>query len=128
MKRDVDTLRSDVNRRMDSPRRDMDYRSRDEERRVSSLEWSRDTVTTIFRSSIPLVVALVFLIVVVSAAIASRVQRQEAGEPEQRSPLSFHAPPDSSGGHLQPGLAVAGAPYLTHHPNPINHGPAVPGS
>ena len=102
LKRDVDTLRSDVNRRIDYLRRDMDSRSRDGERRVSSLEWSRNTVTTIFRSSIPLVVAIVFFIIVVTAAIASREQRQEPGEPQQRepqqrSPSSFHAPPLGAG-------------------------------
>ena len=126
LKRDVDTLRSDVNRRIDYLHRDMDSRFRDGERRVNSLERPRDNSLDVW-IYLPLVVALVFLIIVVTAAIASREQRQEPGEPEQRSPSSFHAPPPSSGGHLQPGIAVAGALYLKHHPTPTNHGPSVPG-
>ena len=125
LKREVDTLRSDVNRRIDYLHRDMDSRFRDGERRVNSLERPRDNSQDLW-IYLPLVAALIFFIVVVTAAIASR-EGQEAGEPQQRSPSSFHAPPPSSGGHPQSGIAVAGAPYLKHHPSPINHGPPVPG-
>ena len=127
LRRDADALKRDVDRRMDSLRGEMDSQSWNRDWRVNSLERSRDTFENLFWFSMPRVAAVAVIIILVIAAIVSRGQRQESGEPEQRSPLSFHAPPDSSGGHLQPGLAIAGAPYLTHHPNPINRSPAVPG-
>ena len=126
LKRDIDTVKRDVDRQRESARREMEQQFRDGDWRLRSLEQSRGNSQNLW-IYLPLVAALVFFIVVVTAAIASREQRQDAGEPEQRSPSSFHAPPPSSGGHLQSGITVAGAPYLTHHPNPINHGPPLPG-
>ena len=122
-----DQLEREVDRQRLLERREMEQQFRDRDRRLRSLEQSRDNGRDLW-TYLPLVVALIFLIIVVTAAIASREQRQDPGELEQRSPSSFHAPPPSSGGHLQPGIAVAGAPYLKHHPNPTNHGPTVPGS
>ena len=95
LKRDVDTLRSDVNRRIDYLHRDMDSRFRDGERRVNRLEGPRDNSPDIW-IYLPLVAALIFFIVVVTAAIASR-EGQESEEPQQRSPSSFHAPPLGAG-------------------------------
>ena len=40
----------------------------------------------------PLVAAVAVIIILVIAAVASREQRQETGEPEQRSPSSINAP------------------------------------
>ena len=94
----VDALNRDVDRRMDSQRRDIGWQSRDGERRVSSLERSRDTFENLFWFSMPLVAAVAVIIVLVIAVVASREQRQEAGEPEQRSPSSIAAPLASSGG------------------------------
>ena len=74
----------------------MQQQFRDRDRRLGSLEQSRDSYQD-FWTYLPLVVALVVLIVVVTAAIASREQRQDADEPRQRSPSSFHAPPLGTG-------------------------------
>ena len=95
LKRDVDTLRSDVNRRIDYLHRDMDSRFRDGERRVNRLEQPRDNSQDIW-IYLPLVAALIFFIVVVTAAIAPR-EGQEPEEPQQRSPSSFHTPPLGAG-------------------------------
>ena len=118
----VDDLSREVDRRMDSLRRDMEQQFRDKDLRVNSLERSRDTVATLFWASVPLVAAVAMVIIIVIAAIASREQRQESGAPEQRSPSAIDAPPGRPGSHLQPGLAVAGAPYLTPRRKPGNHG------
>ena len=111
----IDALNRDVDRRMDSQRRDMDRQFRDGERRVSSLERSRDTLENLFWFSMPLVAAVAVIIVLVVAAVAAREQRQEAGEPEPRSPSSFNAPLAGSGGPLQPGFVAAGTPFRQAH-------------
>ena len=92
----IDSLKRDVDRQRESERREMEQQSRDRDRRLRSLEQSRDNSQNLW-TYLPLVVALVFFIIVVTAAIASREQRQDAGEPEQRSPSSFHAPPLGTG-------------------------------
>ena len=107
----VDALNRDVDRRMDSQCRDIDRQFRDGERRVGSLERSRDTFENLFWFSMPLVAAVAVIIILVIAVVAAREQRQEAGEPEQRSPSSINAPLAGSGGPLQPGLAAAGTPF-----------------
>ena len=93
---EVDRLKRDVDRQLESARREMEQQFRDRDRRLSSLERSRDNSQTLW-TYVPLVVAIVFFIIVVTAAIASREQRQEPGEPQQRSPSSFHAPPLGAG-------------------------------
>ena len=111
----VDALNRDVDLRMDSLRGEMDRQFRDGERRVGSLERSRDTFGNLFWFSMPLVAAVAVIIILVIAAVASREQRQEAGEPEQRSPSSINAPWVSSGGPLQPGFVAAGTPFRQPH-------------
>ena len=118
----VDALKMDVDRRMDSQRRDIDWQFRDGERRVSSLERSRDALENLFWFSMPLVAAVAVIIILVISVKVSREQRQEAGEPEQRSPSSIDAPTAGSGGPLQPDLAAAGTPYQQHQRHPGNHG------
>ena len=100
---------------MDSLRRETDRQFRDGQRRVSSLERSRDTFGNLFWASMPLVAAVAVIIVLVIAVVASREQRQESGEPEQRSPSSIDAPLAGSGGPWPPGFAVAGMPFRQHH-------------
>ena len=51
----VDALNRDVDRRMDSQRRDMNRQFRDGERKVGSLERSRDAFESLFWFSMPLV-------------------------------------------------------------------------
>ena len=107
----VDALNRDVDRRLDSLRRETDPQFRDGERRVSRLERSRDTFENLFWFSMPLVAAVAVIFVLLIAVIVSREQRQEPGEPEQRSPSSIDAPWVSSGGPLQPGFTAAGTPF-----------------
>ena len=92
----IDSLKRDVDRQRESARREMEQQFRDRDWRLRSLEQSRDNSQNLW-IYLPLVVAIVFFIIVVTAAIASREQRQDAGEPEQRSPSSFHAPPLGAG-------------------------------
>ena len=115
LKRDCDALKRDVDRRMDSLRRETDRQFRDGERRVSSLERSRDTFENLFWFSMPLVTAVAVIIILLIAVIVSREQRQEPGEPEQRSPSSVDAPWVSSGGAWQPGFVAAGTPFRQLH-------------
>ena len=121
LRRDADALKRDVDRRMDSLRGEMDSQSWNRDWRVSSLERSRDTFENLFWFSMPLVAGVAVIIILVIAAIVSRGQRQEAGEPEQRSPSSINAPMVNSGGPLSPGLAAAGIPFRQRHRNPGNH-------
>ena len=114
LRRDADALKKDVDRRLDSFRGETDRQFRDGERRVSSLELSRDTAQNLFWYSIPLVNAAAMII----AAMASREQRPEPGEPEERSPSSIDAPLADSGGPSQPGFIVAGTPFRQHHRYP----------
>ena len=109
--RKVEALQRGVNRRLDSLRGETDRQIRDGERRVSSLERSRDTAQNLFWYSIPLVTAASMIIILVIAVVASREQRREAGEPEQRSPSSINAPVAGSGNPPPPGLADAGTPF-----------------
>ena len=109
--RNVEALQRDVNRRMDSLRRETDRQLRDRERRVSSLERSRDTFENLFWFSIPLVTAVAVIFVLVVAVVGSREQRREAGEPETRSQSSIDAPWVSSGGPLPPGFVATGTPF-----------------
>ena len=111
----VDALNRDVDRRLDSLRRETDRQFRDGERRVSRLERSRDTFENLFWFSMPLVAAVAVIIILVVAAVAGREQRQEAGEPEQRSPSSVDAPMAGSGGTWQPGFVAAGTPFRQLH-------------
>ena len=122
LRRDADALKRDVDRRMDSLRGEMDSQSWNRDWRVSSLERSRDTFENLFWFSMPLVAAVVVIIILVIAAIVSRGQRQDSGEPEQRSPSYMNAPPASSGGRVQPGLAAAGTPFRQPHRRSGNHG------
>ena len=92
----IDSLKRDVDRQRESARREMEQQFRDRDRRLGSLEQSRDNYQNLW-TYLPLVVAIVFFIIVVTAAIATREQRQEPGEPQQRSPSSFHAPPLGAG-------------------------------
>ena len=123
----VDALNRDVDRRMDSLQREMDRQFRDGERRVSSLERSRDTFENLFWFSIPLIAAFAVIIVLVIAVIVSREQRQEPGEPEQRSPSSIDAPLASPGGPLPRGFVVsrdafpAASPLGRHQRHPGDH-------
>ena len=89
---------------MDSLRGETDRQFRDGERRVSSLERSRDTFENLFWFSMPLVAAVAVIFVLLVAVIVSREQRQESGEPEQRSPSSVDAPMAGSGGALATGF------------------------
>ena len=120
----VDALNRDVDRRMDSLRRETDQQFRDGERRVSSLERSRDTFENLFWFSMPLIAAVAVIIILV---IASREQRQETGEPEQRSPSSINAPMAGSGGPLPRGFVVsrdafpAASPLGRHQRHPGDH-------
>ena len=116
----VDSLNRDVDRRTDSLRGETDRQFRDGERRVSSLERSRDTLENLFWFSMPLVAAVIIVLVI--AIVASREQRQESGEPGQRSPSSIDAPWVSSGGPWPPGLATAGTPFRQANPHPGNLG------
>ena len=126
LRRDGDALKRDVDRRMDSQRRDIDWQFRDGERRVGSLERSRDTFENLFWFSMPLFAAAAMIIVLVIAAVAAREQRQEAGEPEQRSPSSIDAPLAGSGGPWPPGFVAAGTPFRQlHRSDDINASPAT---
>ena len=118
----VDALNRDVEFRIDSLRREMDRQFRDRDWRVSSLERSRDTYENLFWFSMPLVAAVAVIIVLVIAVVASPEQRQETGEPEQRSPSFINAPIASSGGPLQPDFIAAGTPFRQHHRYPGNQG------
>ena len=122
----VDALNRDVDRRMDSLRGEMDSQSGNRDWRVSSPERSRDTFENLFWLSIPLVAAVAVIIILVIAVVAAREQRQEAGEPEQRSPSSINAPVASSGGPLQPGVGRCRDAYPTTSPPPWRPWPAVP--
>ena len=115
LQRDADALKRDVDRRLDSLRGETDRQLRDGERRVGSLERSRDTFENLFWFSMPLVAAAAVIIILVIAVVASREQHREAGEPEQRSPSSINAPWVSSGGPLQPGFVAAGTPFRQPH-------------
>ena len=133
LQRDGDALKREVDRRMDSQRRDMDRQFRDGERRVGSLERSRDTFENLFWFSMPLVAAAAVIIILVIAVIVSREQRQEPGEPEQRSPSSVDAPLAGSGGLWPPGFVAAGTPFRQAHRSDSVNGagqrwPAVPGT
>ena len=114
LQRDGDALKRDVDRRMDSLQIETDRQLRDGERRVSRLERSRDTFENLFWFSMPLVAAVAVIFVLLIAVVASREQRQEAGEPEERSPSSFDAPLAGSGGTWQPGFVAAGTPFRQH--------------
>ena len=122
LKRDVHALKKDVDRRMDSLRGETDRQFRDGERRVGSLEGSRDTFGNLFWFSMPLVAAVAVIFVLLIAVIVSREQGREPGEPEQRSPSSIDAPMVSSGGPLQPGLAAAAKPFRQAQRRPGNGG------
>ena len=122
LQRDADALKRDVDCRMDSQRRDMDRQSADRDSRVSGLERSRDAFENLFWFSMPLIAAVAVIIILVIAVIVSREQRQEAGEPEQRSPSYMNAFPASPGGRVQPGFAAAGTPLRQHRRHPGNHG------
>ena len=111
LRRDANALKRDVDHRLDSLRGETDRQFRDGERRVSSLERSRDTLENLFWYSVPLVTAVAMIIILVIAVVASREQRQEPGEPEQRSPSSINAPLAGSGDPPPPGLADAGTPF-----------------
>ena len=111
----VDSLNRDVDRRLDSLRRGTDRQFRDGERRVSSLERSRDTFENLFWFSMPLVAAVAVIFVLVIAIVAAREQRQEPGEPEQRSPSSIDAPMAGSGGPWQPGFIATGTQFRQPH-------------
>ena len=111
LQRDGDALKRDVDRRMDSLQIETDRQLRDGERRVSRLERSRDTFENLFWFSMPLVAAVAVIFVLLIAVVASREQRQEAGEPEERSPSSFDAPLAGSGGTWPPGFVAAGTPF-----------------
>ena len=106
--RDANALKRDVDRRLDSLRGETDRQLRDGERRVSSLEPSRDTFELLVAFCMPLVAAASMIIILVIAVIVSREQRQGPGEPEQRSPSSIDAPLAGSGGPLPPGFVAAG--------------------
>ena len=122
LRRDADAMKREVDRRMDSLRGEMDSQSWNRDWRVSSLERSRDTFENLFWFSMPLVAGVAVIIILVIAAIVSRGQRQESGEPEQRSPSSINAPMVNSGGPLSPGLAAAGTPFRQPHRRSGNHG------
>ena len=115
LRRDASALKRDVDRRLASLRGETDRQLRDGERRVSSLERSRDTLGNLFWFSIPLVTTAAMIIILVIAVVASREQRQEPGEPQQRSPSSIDAPLADSRGSLSPGIIVAGTPFRQHH-------------
>ena len=122
----VDALNRDVDRRMDFLRGEMDSQSRNRDWRVRSLEQSRDTFENLFWFSMPLIAAVAMIIVLVIAVVAAREQRQEAGEPEPRSPSSFNAPVASFGGPLPPGFVPAGTPFRQlHRSDDINASPAT---
>ena len=110
----VDASKRDVDTRMDSLRRETDQQFRDGERRVKSLERSRDTFEFLILLCIPLIAAVAMIIVLVVAVVVSREQRQELGEPGQRSPSSIDAPWARSGGTWQPGFVAAGTPFRQH--------------
>ena len=112
--RNVEALQRDVDRRMDSLRRETDRQFRDGDRRVRSLERSRDTTELLIWFCMPLVAAVAVIIVLVIAVVAAREQRQEPGEPEQRSPSSVDAPLAGSGGPWPPGFVSAGTPFRQH--------------
>ena len=114
LQRDANALKRDVDRRLDSLRGETDRQLRDGERRVSSLERSRDTAQNLFWFSIPLVTAVAMIIILVIAVIVSREQRREPGEPGQGSPSSINAPLAGFGGPLPPGLVAAGTPFRGH--------------
>ena len=116
LQRDGDALKRDVDRRLDSLRRETDRQFRDRDRRVSRLERSRDTFGNLFWFSMPLVAAVAVIFVLLIAVVASREQRQEAGEPEERSPSSFDAPLAGSGGTWPPGFVAAGDTFPTSFP------------
>ena len=122
LQRDANALKRDVDRRLDSLRGETDRQFRDGERRVSSLERSRDTAQNLFWFSIPLVTAVAMIIILVIAVIVSREQRREPGEPGQGSPSSINAPLAGFGGPLPPGLVAAGTPFRGHHHGPDDHG------
>ena len=111
LNRNVAALQRDVERRLDSLHGETDRQLRDGERRVSSLERSRDTAQNLFWFSIPLVTAVAMIIILVIAVIVSREQRQGPGEPQQRSPSSIDLPLAGPGGPMPLGLADAGTPF-----------------
>ena len=123
----VDALNRDVDRRMDSLRGETDRQFRDGDRRVSSLERSRDTFENLVWYSIPLAAAVAVIIVLVIAIVASREQRREPAEPGQRSPSSIDAPMASPGGPLPRGFVVsrdafpAASPLGRHQRHPGDH-------
>ena len=102
--RSVEVLRRDVDGRIDSLRRDIDWQLRNRKWRVRSLERSRNTVEFLIALCIPFVATIVMII----AVTGSREQRQESGEPEERSLSSMNAPPAARGDKVQPGLPPAG--------------------
>ena len=129
LQRDANALKRDVDRRLDSLRGETDRQLRDGERRVSSLERSRDTAQNLFWFSMPLAAAAMIIILVV-AVVASREQRQEPGEPEQRSPSSSGVPLAGPGGRKPLGLVAPGrladnltAPRNQRHPGDHAGGP-----
>ena len=113
-------MKREVDRRLDSLRRETDRQFRDGERRVSSLERFRDTFELLLWFCMPLVAAVAVIIILV---VASREQRQESGEPEQRSPSSIDAPLAGSGGPWPPGFVAARTPFRQPDRQPGDLGP-----
>ena len=100
----VDALKSDVDSRMDSLRREMDWQFRHREWRVKSLERFRDFIESLIMYVILIGCAVALIVSMVIIIVEVRGASQESGQPEERSPSSMKAPWAATGEQVQPSL------------------------
>ena len=83
----VDILKRDVDSRLDSLRTDLDWKSRDGDRRMKSLERFRDYLENLILYAIVIGCGVALAISLVIAIVDARDERREREQPEER-PLS----------------------------------------
>ena len=108
IKRDVDTLTRNVERRIESLRSDVDWKF---EGRVKSLESSRDSTFNIMMYAMMIGAVVALFITLAVSIIEAREERQEMTPPEERPLSSITAPhPDQVQPHLLPDPHLSVAP------------------
>ena len=100
----VDALKSDVDSRIDSLRREIDWQFRDREWRVKSLERFRDFIESLIMYAIMIGCAVALVVSMVIIIVEARGASQENGQPGERSLISLRVAP---GEQVQPGLSPA---------------------
>ena len=97
----VDTLKWDVDSRLDSLRTDIDWKSRDGDRRVQSLERFRDFIEKLIMYAIAIGCGVAILISLIISIVDARDERREMEQLEERPLSSIKAP---LGDQVQPRL------------------------